>query len=278
MKQIPKEAIRELVDRLHGTVGLYIHVLDTDEVLEINPDQVYPSASVIKIPILALLLKDVAEGRVDWNARRSIAPENLVGGTGVLFELDPDYVPTVATLARLMIILSDNSATNEIMDIVGMERVNQFCQEMGMPNTKLMRKMMDFAAIDAGKNNYLCAGEAGRLLVRLARGEFVSPEISQQIVEIMEHQQCRNKLPALVPAVPSYASAAEKAQLSPNTVLVANKTGDLFCIQHDVGIFTLPDGRRYVISMFTGDLADDAEGIQAVAEVSKLVYEALKED
>ena len=54
------------------------------------------------------------------------------------------------------------------------------------------------------------------------------------------------------------------------------KTGDLFGIQHDVGIFTLPDRRRYVISMFTGDLADDAEGIQAVAQVSKLVYEALK--
>ena len=276
MKQIPRQAITELLDQLRGTVGLYIHVLDTNEIFELHPDHVYPSASVIKIPILALLLQDVAAGTVNWDDRRSIAPENLVGGTGVLFELDSDYTPSVATLARLMIILSDNSATNEIIDMVGMERVNQFCQAMGMPNTKLMRKMMDFAAIEAGRNNYMCAGEAGRLLVQLAKGEFVSPEISQKIVEIMEHQQCRNKLPAFIPAVPSYASAEEKKHLEPDTVLVANKTGDLFGIQHDVGIFTLPEGRRYVISMFTGDLADDAEGIQAVAQVSKLVYEALK--
>ena len=110
MKQIPQQAIYELLAHLRGTVGLYIHVLDTDEVFEINPDRVFPSASVIKIPMLALLLKDVAEGRVDWEARRPIAPENRVGGTGILFELDPDYAPSVATLARLMIVLSDNSA------------------------------------------------------------------------------------------------------------------------------------------------------------------------
>ena len=276
MKQIPQQAIYELLAHLRGTVGLYIHVLDTDEVFEINPDRVFPSASVIKIPMLALLLKDVAEGRVDWEARRPIAPENRVGGTGILFELDPDYAPSVATLARLMIVLSDNSATNEIMDILTIDRVNQFCREMGLPHTTLMRKMLDFAAIQAGRNNYMCAGEAGRLLVQLAKGEFISPEISQRMVDILEHQQCRNKLPALFPAVPSYAPEEDKQHLKPDTVLVANKTGDLFGIQHDVGIFTLPDRRRYVISMFTGDLADDAEGIQAVAQVSKLVYEALK--
>ena len=276
MKQIPQQAIHQLLSGLRGTVGLYIHVLDTDEVFELNPERVYPSASVIKIPMLALLLKDVAEGRVDWNARRPIAPENRVSGTGILFELDPDYAPSIATLARLMIVLSDNSATNEIMDILTMERVNQFCQEMGMPHTKLMRKMMDFAAAQAGRNNYMCAGEAGRLLVKMAKGEFISPEISQTMVEIMEHQQCRNKLPARVPAVPSYAPEEDKKHLKPDTVLVANKTGDLFGIQHDVGIFTLPDGRRYVISMFTGDLADDEEGIETVAQLSRLVYDALK--
>ena len=166
--------------------------------------------------------------------------------------------------------------SNEIMDILTMERVNQFCQEMGMPHTKLMRKMMDFAAAQAGRNNYMCAGEAGRLLVKMAKGEFISPEISQTMVEIMEHQQCRNKLPARVPAVPSYAPEEDKKHLKPDTVLVANKTGDLFGIQHDVGIFTLPDGRRYVISMFTGDLADDEEGIETVAQLSRLVYDALK--
>ncbi|MCI8869604.1 MAG: serine hydrolase [Lawsonibacter sp.] len=276
MKQIPQQAIYQLLAQLKGTVGLYIHVLDTDEVFQINPGHVFPSASVIKIPMLALLLKDAAEGRVDWEARRAIDPKNRVGGTGILFELDQDYQPSIAALARLMIVLSDNTATNEIMDIIGIERMNQFCRDMGYENITLMRKMLDFEAIKQGRNNYMCAGEAGRLLVEIARGSFVSPEISQRIVDIMEHQQCRNKLPALLPAVPSYAPEEDKKNLKPGSLLVANKTGDLFGIQHDVGIFTLPDGRRYVISMFTGDLESDAQGIQTVAQVSRLVYDALK--
>lgn len=277
MGKIPQREIYRLLADMKGSVGLYINLLDTDEVFEINPELVYPSASVIKIPMLALLLKDVHEGRVDWRAPHSIAPENMVGGTGILFELDGGYQPTVETLAKLMIVLSDNSATNEIMDIIGVERVNQFCQELGLPHTKLMRKMLDFEAVRQGRNNYMCAGEAGRLLVRIAREEFVSPEISKTIMEIMEHQQCRNKLPAQIPAVPSYASDEDRRNLKEGTLLVANKTGDLFGIQHDVGIFTLPDGRRYVISMFTGDLEDDSVGIETIAQVSKLVYQAMLE-
>lgn len=276
MNQIPQRAVLDLLSNMRGIAGLYIHVLDTDEVFELNPSHVFPSASVIKIPMLALLLKDVHEGRVNWTEHRKIAPGNRVGGTGILCELDRDYTPTIEALAKLMIVLSDNIATNEIMDIVGIDRVNQFCRDMGYEHITLMRKMLDFEAIRQGRNNYMCAGETGRLLVQIARGAFVSPEISQQIVAIMEHQQCRNKLPALVPAVPSYAPEEDKKHLKPNTLLVANKTGDLSGIQHDVGIFTLPDGRRYVISMFTGELEDDAEGIQTIAQVSKLVYEALK--
>ena len=276
MKKIPQEQIYQLLAQMRGTAGLYIHVLDTDEVMEVNPEHVFPSASVIKIPMLALLLRDVKEGRVDWNAPRAINPANKVSGTGILYELDQYYQPTVATMAKLMIVLSDNTATNEIMDIIGIDRLNAFCREQGYEHITLMRKMLDFEAIRQGKNNYMCAGETGRLLVQIAKGEFVNPETSQTIVSIMEHQQCRNKLPALLPAVPSYAPEEDKKNLKPGTVLAANKTGDLFGIQHDVGIFTLPDGRRYVISMFTGDLEEDAEGIDTIAKVSRAVYDALK--
>ena len=74
MGKIPQREIYRLLADMKGSVGLYINLLDTDEVFEINPELVYPSASVIKIPMLALLLKDVHEGRVDWRAPHSIAP------------------------------------------------------------------------------------------------------------------------------------------------------------------------------------------------------------
>ncbi len=275
MGKIPRNTIYQLLAQLDGSVGLYIHDLDSGEIFQIDSDRVFPSASVIKIPILALLLKDVQEGRVDWNAKRPISPCNRVGGTGILCELEPDYVPTVETLAKLMIVLSDNIATNEIIDMLGMDRVNGFCREMGCSDTVLMRKMLDFEAIRQGKNNYMCAGEAGRLLTRAAKGELVNPQISQIMISIMERQQCRGKLPALIPAVPSYASEEDKRNLKPGAVLAANKTGELVGIQHDVGIFTLPDGRRYVIAVFTGDLKDDAQGVLTIQKLSRAVYDAL---
>lgn len=143
--------------------------------------------------MLALLMRDAQQGLVDLDAPRTIDPRNRVGGTGILCELGTDYTPSLRDLAKLMIVLSDNIATNEIMDVIGMERFNSFCREMGYQNITLMRKMMDFEAIQQGKNNYMCAGETGRLLSAISRGEFVNPEISQTIFDIMASQQCRNK-------------------------------------------------------------------------------------
>lgn len=276
MGKIPQRKIYETLAALDGTVGLYIHDLDTDEVFQINPDKIFPSASVIKIPMLALLLRDVQQGRIDWSEHRRINPINRVGGTGILCELSKDYEPSIEEMATLMIVLSDNIATNELMDIIGIERVNEFCRELGFPKTTLMRKMLDYDAIKKGYNNYMCAGEVGRLLVQIAREEFVNPEVSHTIMRIMEHQQCRNKLPSLLPTIPNYAPEQVKKNLPKDSVLVANKTGELMGLQHDVGIFTLPGGRRYVIAMFTGDLADDTEGILTIGKLSRVVYDAMK--
>lgn len=274
-KHIPRQTIHEILSDLKGSVGLYIELLDTGETFEIDPGRVFPSASVIKIPMLSLLLRDVAAGRANWSAPRKVTACNRVGGTGILTYLDADYAPSLKTLAFLMITLSDNTATNEIMDMIGIERFNEFWKSQGFEHILLGRKMLDFEAIKQGRNNYMCAGEAGRLLSRIARGEDGRPEDCETILDFMAHQQCINKLPALLPAIPSWARADERAHIKPNTVLVANKTGDLTGIQHDVGVFTLPDRRRYVIAMFTGGLESDRAGIEAIARVSRTVYDAV---
>ena len=275
-KHIPQQAVYEILSGLKGNVGLYVELLDSGEKFEINPGLVFPSASVIKIPMLALLLKDVREGKADWDAPRTIAPINRVGGTGILAYLDQDYAPSLKTLAFLMITLSDNTATNEIMDMIGIERFNEFWKAQGYANISLGRKMLDFEAIKLGRNNYMCAGEAGRLLSSIARSECGHRDDCETIIDFMAHQQCINKLPSLLPAIPSWAGAEERRNMKPGTVLVANKTGDLTGIQHDVGVFTLPDGRRYVIAMFTGGLESDRCGIEAIARVSRAVYDAVK--
>lgn len=276
MKKIPQSNIYKILAEMNGIAGVYIENLITEEVFEVNADLVFPSASVIKIPMLALLLQDAKEKKTDLYSPHKVSETNKVGGTGIYRELDPYYEPSVYTLAKLMIVLSDNSATNEIMDLIGMEQFNSFCFKLGYSHTKLMRKMLDFQAVKEGKNNYMCAGDAGRMAASIARKKFVDAEISETIENMMLGQQYRNKLPALIPAIPSYAPPEEHSNIKPDTVLVANKTGDLFGIQHDVGIFTLPDDSKYVISVFTGHLEKDCDGINAIAEISKAVYDAFK--
>lgn len=276
MGRIPKAQLFEALSQLQGDIGLFIQDLETQEKLEINCAQVFPSASIIKIPMLALLLEDVENGLLDWTAPRNIAPLNRVGGTGILCELKDTYHPSLEEMATLMIVLSDNIATNEIIDAIGIERFNAFCERIGFTQTKLMRKMLDFDAIKKGYNNYISAGDIGRLLVLAAEGKLVNAEISHKIISLMEHQQCRHKLPALLPTVPNYASAEDKKNMKEGVVLVANKTGELVGLQHDVGVFTLPDARKYVIAVLTGNLKDDVQGIQLIGQLSRIVYDAMK--
>lgn len=276
MKKIPQKEIYELLSKFSGTIGLYIENITTGETFKINPDKVFPCASVIKIPMLGLLLKDVNEGKLIWQKPYKIADNNRVAGTGILSQLESTYDPTLASMALLMITLSDNTATNEIMDMIGIDRMNDFYKQMGYKYISLQRKMLDFVAIKQGRNNYMCAGEAGDIVAKIAKRDFISHDISQTIEEMMSKQQCRNKLPALLPAVESYASNEEKSHVPEGKVLVANKTGDLYDKQHDIGIFTLPSGGRYVISAFTGDLPCEQEGIGLIAKLSCIVYDALK--
>ena len=96
MKKIPRQKIFEVLSALKGNVGLYVQSLDSGETFAVNAEQVFVSASVIKIPLLALALRDVQQGRLDWNIPREIAPRNRVSGTGILCELSKDYHPSLS--------------------------------------------------------------------------------------------------------------------------------------------------------------------------------------
>ena len=275
MKRIPSKEILSILSGLEGDVGLYIEDTRTKETFTINPDRSFPSASVIKVPLLALLLEDARQGRVDLEPPIGITPENRVGGTGILSELPENIALPLSYHAKLMIILSDNIATNTVIDAVGMDRLNAYCRERGMPNTSLQRKMMDFDALARGLNNYTSASEIGKMLSLVAEGKWENPKISSTIVDYMAAQRVRTKLPVMIP-VHVYSMPEDRAALPPaGKVNIAHKTGELPGIQHDVGIFTLPDRRQYVIAMMTSGLNEDRDGIEAISKVSLAVYKAM---
>ena len=105
MKRIPQNEIYRILSGLAGTVGLYVEDCQSGEIFTINPEHVFPSASVIKVPMLALLMRDAQQGLVDLDAPRTIDPRNRVGGTGILCELGTDYTLSILILRPIIYIM-----------------------------------------------------------------------------------------------------------------------------------------------------------------------------
>ena len=134
--------------------------------------------------------------------------------------LDGGLEPTIRDLYVLMIILSDNTATNILIDLVTMDSVNQTMRELGYRNIVLERKMMDLEALEAGLNNYVSPDEIGDILEKIYLGQLIDPDLSAEMVRVLKLQQVNYKLPYLID----------------DDVEIAHKTGENRGVSHDVGI------------------------------------------
>lgn len=273
-----EEKIKSLINEVQGEFGVYLEDITDGAKIMLNENITFSAASTIKIPLVALGLKLYEEGKFGLNDEIEMKTQNRVGGTGVLKTLNKNYKPTILDLMTLAITVSDNAATNELVDLVGgFDKINDFNKSLNLNETKFQRKMLDLKALQEGKDNFTSAKDLGTILSLIAKDECVSKESSELLIKMMKMQQFRQKLPNLIPAVTSYDAKATADLPDDGKVLVANKTGDLWKVQHDVGIFILPKGERYVISVFSQKLAEDHEGIETISKISKTVYEYMIE-
>lgn len=189
----PKQQIRaqtearlqSIADTTQGVVGLAAFNLENEEQFTINGDVVFPQGSAIKIPILMEVFRQAHAGKIALSDRRTIPDSVKVGGSGILKTLGTGSAFTIRDLCVLMIMESDNTATNILIDLVGMKNVNQTLAELGYSATVLQRKMMDTAARGRGDENLATPVEAARLMAMLARGDFVEPDVSEEILSIL---------------------------------------------------------------------------------------------
>jgi beta-lactamase class A len=212
-----------------------------DRPLLIRADEAVTAASTIKVPILAAVLDEVHAGRLDLAQPNAIPPQRA-GGSGVLHALPYLHTLTLADLLTLMIIVSDNTATNVVIDLIGMERVNQFCADAGLNGTVLRRKMMDADAVRLGLENTTTAHDQARLLGAIAWGNLLPAPLRAFALQALERQQFNDGLPSLLP----------------DEVTVAHKTGELPGVRHDAGVITGPNGRQAVVAVLVSDIGADA--------------------
>jgi beta-lactamase class A len=179
--------LRALTGSSKGITGYVIRDLTNGEQFAFNQDLVFPQASAIKIPILMEVYKQASEGKIQLTQRFWIKKRNLVGGSGILSEFgDSTSQISIQDLCMLMIVLSDNSATNILIDLVGMQNINATLRSLGLKQTVVARRMLDQEASRKGNENLSSPAEAARIMEILYRGEFINKTMCDNILAILK--------------------------------------------------------------------------------------------
>src|SRR3954468_9632159 len=233
-----EKRIAEIASRVDGVVGYSIVDLTTGERVRHLDTATFPTASAIKIAIVYELFKQAEEKKIDLDEKMTLDRKQAVGGTGVLVEMGTPTL-SIRDYAVLMVTLSDNTATNILIDRLGLERIAARMQRLGLNGTRLRRHMMDTAAARRGEENVSTPDELARLLTAMNDGV---PE-AIALLKKPKDNRLRKGLP--------------------EGVASADKSGELEGVRVDAGI-VFAKNRPYVLSVMTTFLKDEAEGERAI--------------
>lgn len=262
MEKLANE-IEEILSLSDGTWGVVVVDLDRNERWEWNGDELFYAASVIKVPIMAAAFQAEHDGKLSLHQFIPLNEDDYVGGSGVIQHFTPGTKMSLQDIILLMIIQSDNTATNMMIDLVGVEKIQETMKAAGMDKSTFYNKLM-ISAEGRTHFNMLNANDVANLLVGLADGKVVSRKASSEMVDIMKKQQIRDCLPEKFPS--PYSDTYDEHIAWE----FANKTGWVPGLRHDAGVL-YTNGRRVVISAFSKD-EDDLKSKRMLAEIGESVY------
>ncbi len=243
--------IQQIDQHLDGVMGVAIEDLTTGRHYFLHEDEVFAQASSIKITVLANLYLQAQEGRLKLGDLYCVQSSDLVSDSDIMNGLTPGVTRlTLRDLATMMVAVSDNSATNVLIDRLGMDNVNAMLESLGLKNTRLRRKMMDLKAAKQGRENISTPGEMMVLLDAIYHGKVLNKESTGDFFKVLS----TNK-DSFIPR-----------DLPPD-LKIANKPGELEAVRNDSGIVFV-QGRPYVICVMTAFLRNEREGEEAISKVS----------
>ncbi len=237
----PKQVLRDQYEKkvhaiaaeLDGILGIAVKNLETGETFSYNEDGVFTQASAIKVEILYEVFKQARQGRFALDDPLTMEKKDVTPGSGVLQKLTPGSVTlSIIDYATLMITESDNTATNMMIDLVGMKNVNQTVRDLGLTETKLQRKMIDTEAWMQNRENISTPNEAVNLLEIIYRASDLDRESCEEMLRIM--------------SIPKHSRIRP---LLPRGVRVAHKTGSVRGVVCDVGIVYLKNSPFVIAGM-----------------------------
>jgi beta-lactamase class A len=211
-----------------------------------------PAASTIKVLVSAALWSGVCAGRIDPERRMRAGDAPVPGGGGLLESMHPETELTLAELDLLMLAVSDNAATNAVIDVVGMDAVNDLGTALGLEHTRLRRRMMDVAAAERGKDNTTCAADMSALLRALARADGIPVRACRRVLAAMAQSHHTDIVPRYLPAAPYR--------------VVSSKQGELDSVRHDVAL--VDEGERRIALAVLSSPAAAADGLARAAALA----------
>jgi beta-lactamase class A len=286
-----EQNIRAILAKSNGLWGIFIRNIEGNEFAEINADQRFPMASVFKVPVLVELYHQAHEGKISLDERVEWRDPNLYFGSGILVNLAPGLRPTIRDLATLMVIVSDNAATDQICERLGFDRINSYLHELGIDHTRVdvgTRDLILGALGLAGEQyRHLTVEELRKLdraklgpqikenqkrfveqclncgtpremtllLEKLASGGLADTAASHEMLEILSNQQFNERLPRWLPY----------------DIRVDHKTGTLLepvWVVTDAGVIHLPGNKHVAISVFSHGAEMDLSPAETKAAIS----------
>lgn len=248
--------IHKLVQNSSAITGFMAVDLISGEKVSINSNLSFPQASAIKIPILMEVFKQAMEGRFSLSDPLPVDPADIVGGTGVLKHLINSPTLSIRDMSILMMVFSDNTATNVLIDLVGLADINETLRSLGLKKTLVQRKMMNSKASGRGDENVSTPAEAAGILQLLYNGEFIDRRTSDEIIHILRKAERGN---------------SRLAVGIPDEVQMGFKPGDLPGVSTEWAIIFLKE-RPYVLTVMES-LKEEGQDMNVVEKLSKLVYE-----
>jgi len=240
---------------LDGVLGVTILDLSNQYTLLLNADEVFPTASTIKIAILAELYRQAQQGKLKLTDTYTLQQSDLVGGSGICNALTPGVTKlTLRDVAALMISVSDNSATNILIDRVGQENVNALLDSLNLTHTRLRRKMMDIKAAAAGRENVATPRELTQFLEALYRGKVLNKQFTDDYFILL-----------------STPKSSYIPRELPEDLKIANKPGELEGVRNDCGL-VFNGSRPYIICAMSTYVRQERAAGDAIARISGETY------
>ncbi len=283
------DRIQELANGFNGVVGVAAHHFASGRDIRFNADVIFPTASTFKTVLLYELYRQIDDGKIDPNSRIVLEDSMRVPGSGVLQDLDAGASLTVKDVATLMIVVSDNSATDVIYNLIGLEPVAATLNRLGMHQTHLplgcwgilsglhdldpndptltyedlKRRLGETespwesnALKETPENDISTPNDMLILLKKIEQGEGLSTGAREAVIDILLRQKFSDRIPGLLPF----------------GVRVAHKTGSVKGVRNDVGIVYAGD-HKYAIALMSKRGESGVEATQLLAEISKLIYD-----